>query len=67
MGATASPFIFNDAIISLAQSLTEALKSARERPEASDVSSVSCAFATLQLRQGFRQIVSTGRAELHRF
>jgi hypothetical protein len=25
VGATASPFIFNDAIISLAQSLTEAL------------------------------------------
>jgi hypothetical protein len=30
-----------------------------------DVSSVSCAFETLQLWQGFRQIVSTGRAELH--
>jgi hypothetical protein len=29
------------------------------------VSSMSCAFATLQLRQGFQQIVSTERAELH--
>ena len=29
-----------------------------------DVSRVSCALATLQLRQGFWQVVSSGRAEL---
>ena len=29
-----------------------------------DVSSVSCALAALQLRQGFWQVVSSGRAEL---